>query len=102
MAIVIDGKEYDDATFSPELRNYITSRQELQVNKTRLNLELEKIEVLTNHFNKKIVDLELFRLGFTHVEKLLPHPHVVVAFGFSNTNPLPMTSSLKSTVVPLR
>tara|TARA_E500000178_G_C16387269_1_gene472808 strand:- start:127 stop:387 length:261 start_codon:yes stop_codon:yes gene_type:complete len=57
MAIVIDGKEYDDSKFSPELRNYITSRQELQVNKTRLNLELEKIEVLTEHFNKKIVDL---------------------------------------------
>ena len=52
-----DGKEYDDSKFSPELRNYITSRQELQVNKTRLNLELEKIEVLTEHFNKKIVDL---------------------------------------------
>ena len=57
MAIVIDGQEYDDSKFSPELRNYITSRQELQVNKTRLNLELEKIEVLTEHFNKKIVDL---------------------------------------------
>ena len=41
MAIVIDGQEYDDSKFSPELRNYITSRQELQVNKTRLNLELE-------------------------------------------------------------
>ena len=57
MAIVIDGKEFDDSKFSPELRNYITSRQELQVNKTRLNLELEKIEVLTEHFNKKIIDL---------------------------------------------
>ena len=57
MAIVIDGQEYDDSKFSPELRNYITSRQELQVNKTRLNLELEKIDVLTEHFNKKIVDL---------------------------------------------
>ena len=54
MAIIIDGTEYDDSKFSPELRNYITSRQELQVNKTRLTLELEKIEVLTNYYNGKI------------------------------------------------
>src|SRR2546421_6628940 len=34
--------------------------------------------------------------------KLLPHPQVLVAFGFLNTNPLAITSSLKSISVPLR
>jgi len=34
--------------------------------------------------------------------KLDPHPHDVEALGFTKTNPRPMTSSLKSIVVPLR
>lgn len=57
MAIVIDGKEFDESKFSPELRNYITSRQELQINLTKLNIEIEKINVLTDYYNKKIVEL---------------------------------------------
>jgi hypothetical protein len=32
-------------------------RQEIQVNKTRLTLEIEKIDVLTKHYNSKIVEL---------------------------------------------
>ncbi len=37
-----------------------------------------------------------------YAEKLLPQPQVVEALGLSKTNPRPMTSSLKSIVVPLR
>jgi len=56
MSILIDGKEFDEAKLTPELRNYITTRQELQISKTRLNIELEKIEVLTNFYNGKILE----------------------------------------------
>ena len=55
--ITIDGKQYDETKFSPELQNYLVVRQEIQVNATRHKLELEKIEVLTNHYNAKIVEL---------------------------------------------
>lgn len=34
--------------------------------------------------------------------KLLPQPQLLVALGLLNTNPRPMTSSLKSMLVPLR
>ena len=57
MTITIDGKEYDEKKFSPELQNYIVSRQELQASRTRLNLEIEKCDVLTDYYNKKIVEL---------------------------------------------
>ena len=55
--ITIDGKEYDEQKFSPELQNYIAVRQEIQVSKTRLLIEIEKIDVLTKHYNDKIVKL---------------------------------------------
>ena len=45
--ITIDGKEYDETKFSPDF----------QVNATRHKLELEKIDVLTKHYNAKIVEL---------------------------------------------
>ena len=35
----------------------IVSRQELQNSKTRLNLEIEKCDVLTEYYNNKIVEL---------------------------------------------
>ena len=57
MAIKIDGKEYDETKFSPELQNYILYRQEIQVNLTRLNMEIEKINVLTKYYNGKINDM---------------------------------------------
>ena len=53
--ITIDGKEYDEQKFSPELQNYIAVRQEIQVSKTRHLIEIEKIDVLTKHNNDKIV-----------------------------------------------
>ena len=55
--VMIDGKEYDVAKLSPELQNYLVVRQEIQVNATRHKLELEKIDVLTKHYNAKIVEL---------------------------------------------
>ena len=55
--ITIDGKEYDEQKFSPELQNYIAVRQEIQVSKTRHMIEIEKIDVLTKHYNDKIVKL---------------------------------------------
>ena len=55
--VLIDSKEYDVQKLSPELQNYLVVRQEIQASKVRHNLELEKIEVLTTHYNKKIAEL---------------------------------------------
>ena len=55
--VMIDGNEFDVAKLSPELQNYLVVRQEIQASKVRHNLELEKIEVLTAHYNKKIAEL---------------------------------------------
>jgi len=55
--VMIDGKEFDVAKWSPELQNYLVVRQESQASKVRHNLELEKIEVLTAHYNTKIAEL---------------------------------------------
>lgn len=68
MSITIDGKEYDESKFSVELRNIIVARQEIQQSKVRHEIELEKIEVLTEHYNKKIVEKIKEELG-TPVEK---------------------------------
>jgi len=57
MAIVIDGKTYDEATFSIGLRNRITARQEIEASKVRHDIELEKIAVLTEFYNKKIIEM---------------------------------------------
>ena len=53
-AITIDDKEYDIEQLPTELRNYIAARQEIQTSKIRHEIELEKIEVLTNFYNGKI------------------------------------------------
>ena len=55
--VMIDGKEFDVGKLSPELQNYLTVRQEIQLSKIRHNLELEKIDVLTVHYNQKIAEL---------------------------------------------
>ena len=55
--VMIDGKEYEVAKLSPELQNYLVVRQEIQASKVRHQLELEKIEVLTAHYNTKIAEL---------------------------------------------
>ena len=57
MSITIDGKVYDETTFSVGLRNRITARQEIEASRVRHDIELEKIAVLTEFYNKKILEL---------------------------------------------
>tara|TARA_Y100000289_G_C3794853_1_gene85959 strand:- start:109 stop:339 length:231 start_codon:yes stop_codon:yes gene_type:complete len=57
MALTIDGKTYDESSFSIELRNKIVARQEIEASKVRHNVELEKIQVLTEYYNKKIIEM---------------------------------------------
>ena len=57
MSITIDGKVYDETKFSIGLRNRITARQEIEASKVRHEVELEKIAVLTDFYNKKILDM---------------------------------------------
>ena len=52
--ISIDGKDYDLETLPLELRNTIAARQEIQQSRVRHEIELEKIDVLTAHYNNKI------------------------------------------------
>ena len=57
MALTIDGKTYDELSFSIDLRNKIVARQEIEASKVRHQVELEKIQVLTEYYNKKILEL---------------------------------------------
>ena len=43
--------------FSIGLRNRITARQEIEASRVRHDIELEKIAVLTEFYNKKILEL---------------------------------------------
>ena len=44
--------------FSIELRDKIVAmRQEIEASKVRHNVELEKIQVLTEYYNKKIIEM---------------------------------------------
>ena len=52
--VTIDGKEYELSKLPLEIRNTIVARQEIQRSKVRHDIELEKIEVLTNYYNQKI------------------------------------------------
>ena len=55
--VMIDGKEYETTNLSPELQNYLAVRQEIQLSKIRHKIEIEKIDVLTTHYNKQIAEL---------------------------------------------
>ena len=57
MSISIDGKVYDETKFSIGLRNRITARQEIEASRVRHDIELEKIAVLTEFYNNKILEL---------------------------------------------
>ena len=57
MALTIDGKTYDELSFSIDLRNKIVARQEIEASKVRHQVELEKIQVLTEYYDKKILEL---------------------------------------------
>ena len=52
--ITIDGIEYELSKLPVDIRNTIVARQEIQTSKVRHEIELEKIEVLTNYYNDKI------------------------------------------------
>ena len=52
--IQIDGVDYDIEKSPLDLRNTIAARQEIQQNKIRHEIELEKIDVLTKHYDGKI------------------------------------------------
>jgi hypothetical protein len=52
--VTIDGKDYELSKLPLEVRNTIVARQEIQRSKIRHDIELEKIEVLTNYYNQKI------------------------------------------------
>jgi len=50
----IDGKEYKESELSLRCKNVIVARAEIQQSKVRHEIELEKIEVLTNYYNEQI------------------------------------------------
>jgi hypothetical protein len=52
--VTIDGKDYELSKLPLDIRNTIVARQEIQRSKVRHDIELEKIEVLTNYYNEKI------------------------------------------------
>ena len=52
--ITIDGKDYIISELSLDVRNTIVARQEIQQSKVRHEIEIEKIDVLTNYYNEKI------------------------------------------------
>ena len=52
--IKIDGVEYKDEQLTPYLKNIIVARQEIQQSRVRHTVEIEKIDVLTEYYNKKI------------------------------------------------
>ena len=52
--IIIDGKDYIISELPLDVRNTIAVRQEIQTSKVRHEMELEKIQVLTNYYNAKI------------------------------------------------
>jgi hypothetical protein len=52
--ITIDGVEYPASTLPLSLRNIIVARAEIVQNRVRHEIEIEKIDVLTDYYNKKI------------------------------------------------
>jgi gamma-glutamylcyclotransferase (GGCT)/AIG2-like uncharacterized protein YtfP len=60
--ITIDGKVYKESELPVSLKNIITVRAEILQSKVRHELELEKIDVLTNYYNNKIKE-ELLKLN---------------------------------------
>ena len=50
----IDGKEYKESELTTRCRNIIFSRSEIQQSKVRHEMEIEKIDVLTNYYNMEI------------------------------------------------
>ena len=53
-SIFINGKEYKQDKLSADCLNAIAVRQDLQANRMRHVVEVEKIDVLTKHYDSKI------------------------------------------------
>jgi len=53
----IDDKQYKESELSLELKNIIVARAEIIQSKVRHEIELEKVAVLTEYYNKKIREL---------------------------------------------
>lgn len=54
----INGKEYKRSDLSQKVYNSIVLRQDLQANKVRLSLELEKVGILQAHYDA-VIEKEL-------------------------------------------
>ena len=52
--IIINGKEFKQSDLSQVCLNAIAVRQDLQANRVRHVLEVEKIDVLTKYYDEKI------------------------------------------------
>ena len=52
----INGKEYDENKFDDKTKNYVIARQELVQNQARLEIEMEKVQVLIRYYNAKICE----------------------------------------------
>jgi hypothetical protein len=52
--ITINGVEYNESDLSADIKNTIVARSEILQSKVRHEIEMEKIEVLLAHYNKKI------------------------------------------------
>ncbi len=69
--------------------------------------ESASMSLMKPHWYSRLasVSISVSAVGMTtrfYAVKLLPQPQLLVALGFLNTNPRPITSSLKSISVPLR
>jgi len=53
---IIDGKEYKRSDLSTKCLNSILIRQDLESNRLRLSLELEKVNVLQKHYDNVIAE----------------------------------------------
>lgn len=65
--ITIDDKDYVFENLPIIVKNAIVARQEIQQSKARHETELEKIAVLTEHYNKKIKE-ELEKINGSNSE----------------------------------
>ena len=52
--VTINGKEYVESELPIDIKNTIVARSEILTSKARHTMEMEKVDVLLNHYNKKI------------------------------------------------
>ena len=52
--VTINKKEYVESELPIDIKNTIVARSEILTSKARQTIEMENVEVLLNHYNKKI------------------------------------------------